>query len=140
MAEPMHQPFGGEVRGGGDGEHARILPLQQPFGADGDAVERISHDPKIVATNLGNDQALPLAVEQLYRKLRLERFHLMAYRPLGDTQLFGCARKTLMARGGLEGFQGVERRQAWAHRTGFMRKTKAGTRNDALRESNAQHY
>ena len=70
MAEPVHQPFGGEVRRGRDREHAGVLPLQQPLGADGDAVERVAHDGEIVAAGFGDDQALPLAVEQFYCKLR----------------------------------------------------------------------
>ena len=117
MAEPMHQPFGGKVRRGRHREHAGVLPLQQPLGADGDAVERVAHDGEIVAPGLGDDQALALAVEQFYRKLRFQRLDLVAHRALRDAKLFGRARKTLMPRGGFEGFQGIERRQAWAHRT-----------------------
>ena len=121
-------------------KYAGVLPLQQPLGADGNAVERVAHDGEIVAARLGDDQALALAIEQLDRKLRLQRLHLVAYRALRDAKLFGRARETFMPRGGFEGFQGVERRQAWAHRHDFMRKTRAGTRNDALQGSVPRHY
>src|SRR5262245_3063912 len=140
MAEPVHQPFGGEVGRGRDCQHARVLPLQQPLGADGDAVERVAHDGEIIAPGLGDDQALPLAVEQFYCKLCFQRLDLMADRALRDAKLFSRARKALVPRGGFEGFQGIERWQAWAHLTYFMRKTRAGTRNDALRGNTPQHY
>ena len=52
MAEPMHQPFGGKIRRRADREHACVLPLQQPLGADGNAVERVAHDGEIVAARL----------------------------------------------------------------------------------------
>ena len=65
MAEPMHQPFGGKIGRGADRQHAGVLPLQQPLGADRDAVERVADDGEIVAAGLGDDQALTLAVEQL---------------------------------------------------------------------------
>ncbi len=117
MAKPMHQPFGGKVRRGRDRKHAGVLPLQEPLSAHRDAVERVAHDGQIVASGFGDDQALPLAVEQFYRKLSLQRLDLVAHRALRHAKLFRRARKTFMPRGGLERFQGIERRQAWAHRT-----------------------
>ena len=44
MTEPVHEPFGGKIRRGADGQHAGILALQQPLGADRNAVQRIAHD------------------------------------------------------------------------------------------------
>jgi len=117
MAEPVHQPFGGKVWRRRNREHAGVLPLQQPLGADGDTVERVAHDGKIVAPGFGDDQALALAIEQLYGKLRFQSFDLVTHRALGDAKLFGGARKALMPRSGFKGFQGIERRQVWAHRT-----------------------
>ncbi len=113
----MHQPFGGKIRRGRHREPPGVLPLQQPLGADGDTVERVAHDSEIVAPGHGDDQALALAVEQFYRKLRFQRLDLVAYRALRDAKLFLRARKTLVPRCGFEGFQGIERRQVWAHRT-----------------------
>ena len=116
MAEPMHQPFGGEIRRSADGENAGVLTLQKPLGADGDTVQRVAHDGEIVLAGFGDDEALALAIEELDGEFGLERLDLMAHCALRDAQLFGGARKTLMPRRGLEGFQGIQWRQAWAHR------------------------
>ena len=73
--------------------------MQQSLGADRDTVERIAHDRKIVASGLGDDQALTLAVEQFYRELRFERLDLVTDGALRDAKLFCGARKALMPRG-----------------------------------------
>ena len=117
MAEPMHQPFGGEIRRSADGEDAGVLTLQKPLGADGDTVQRVAHDVEIVAARFRDDEPLAFAIEELDGQLGFERFDLMAHRALRDAKLFGRARKALMPRCGLEGFQGIQWRQAWAHRT-----------------------
>ena len=117
VTEPVHQPFGGKIRRSADGEHAGVLPLQQPLRADGDAVERVAHDGEIVAACLGDDETLALAVEKLDREFGFQRLDLMTDRALRDAKLLRRARKTFMPRGGLEGLQGVERWQARAHRT-----------------------
>ena len=89
--------------------------------------KRVAHHVEILAPGLGDDQALALAVEQLEAELLLQRLDLVADRALRDEQLLGGAREALVPRGGLEGLQCVERRQARAHRDpDFMRKTKAG--------------
>src|SRR4029079_3887831 len=91
------------------------LPLQQPFCAGGDAVQCITHNREIVAACLGDDKALTLAAEQLDRKLRFQRLHLVAYSALCHTQLLGCARKTFMPGGGFKGLERVQRWQVRAH-------------------------
>ena len=116
MPEPMHQPLRGEIRRSADRQNAGVLTLQKPLGADRNAVQSIAHDGEIVAAGFGDDQALAFAVEQFYRKPRLQRLDLVAHRALRHAKLFGGARKTLVPRGGFEGLQGIERRQAWAHR------------------------
>jgi len=113
--QAMDQPLGCEVRRGGDGERATALTLQQTFGAAGNAIERVAHDGEVGAARLGDDEPLPLAVEQLYAQLALKRLHLMAHRALSDAELFSGAGETLVARRCLEGFQGVERRQSARH-------------------------
>ena len=132
MPEPVHQPFGCEIRRRADGQDAGVLPLQQPFGSDRDPVERIPDDGQIVAAGFGDDQALAFAIEQLDAELDLERLDLMTDGALGDEKLFRRAGKTLVPRRGLEGLQGIERGEALAHDPNFMRKTRAGARNDAL--------
>ena len=61
-------------------------------------------------------EALALAIEQLDRKLLFERLDLLAHRALRNAKFFSGARKALVPGRGLEGFQGVQRRQARAHR------------------------
>ena len=112
----MHEPLGGEIRRSADGENAGVLTLQKPLGADGDTVQRVAHDVEIVLARFGDDEALAFAIEELDGKFGFERLHLMAHCALGDAQLFGRARKALMPRRGLEGFQGIQWRQTWAHR------------------------
>ena len=46
-AQPVHEPFRGEVRRGADGQHAGFLPLQQALGAGREPIEGIAHDLKI---------------------------------------------------------------------------------------------
>ena len=127
----MHEPFRREIRRDADSKRAGTLPLQQPFGSVGDAVEGIAHDPKIGAAGLGDYQPLPLAIEKLQPKLRFQRFHLMADGSLRDEKLLGGAREASVPGRSLEGFQSVERGQAAWHLR-FMRKTGARSRNDAL--------
>src|SRR5262249_38352846 len=87
IAEPVHQPFGGQVRQGAHREYAGILTLQKPLGAHRDAVERITHHGEIVAARLGNDDALAFAIEQLDAESGFKRLDLLAYRALRDEEL-----------------------------------------------------
>ena len=117
VPETVDEPLGGEIRRSANGEDASVLTLQKPLGANGDAVQRIAHDVEVVLARFRDDESLAFAIEELDGKLGLERFDLMAHCALGNAQLFGRPRKALMPRRGLEGFQGIQRRQAWAHRT-----------------------
>ena len=65
MAQPVDQPFGGKVRRGADGENTAPLPLQQPFGANGDLVQCIADDAKVIAASFRQDQSLSFAMEEL---------------------------------------------------------------------------
>src|SRR5215203_6140436 len=131
-AEPMNEPLGGEIRGNADSKRAGALPLQQPFGSVGDAIEGIAHDSKIGASSLSDDQPLPLAIKKFQPKLRLQRFHLMADSSLRDEQFFGSARETLVPRRSLEGLESIKRwHSAW--HVCLMRKIGARSRNDTLR-------
>src|SRR5437899_13095202 len=116
MPEQMHEPLGGEIRRSTNGEDAGVLTVHKPLGANGNTVQRIAHDVEVVLARFRDDESLAFAVEQFYRKLRLQRLDLVAHRALRHAKLFGGARKALVPRGGFEGLQGIERRQAWAHR------------------------
>ena len=93
-------------------ERAGALALEKAFGAERNAVEGVAQGGEVLAASLGDDESLPLAIEELDPELLLQRFDLVAYRALGDEQLLGRPREALMAGGGLEGLQRIERRQA----------------------------
>ena len=115
MSEPVHQPFGGEVRRGADGEHAGILPLQQALGAERDAVEAVAHGGEVVLAGFGEDEPLMLAIEQPDAELDLERLDLVADRALRHEQFGGGAGEALVPCCGLEGAQRVQWRKALPH-------------------------
>ena len=65
VAEAVHKPFGGEIRRGADGENARALPLNEPLGACGNAIQRIADHREIVSACLRDEETLAFAIEQL---------------------------------------------------------------------------
>src|SRR5439155_26904121 len=66
---------------------------------------------KILAANLDDHEAQAFEVEELDADIRLQRLDLVAHRALGDEQFLGRSREALMAGGGLEGLQRIERGQ-----------------------------
>jgi hypothetical protein len=98
-AEPVHEPFGGKIGRGAHRQHARTLPLHQALGPHGNTIERVAHHGEIIAAGVGDDQPLPLAVEELDAELGFERLDLMADRALGDAELRGGAGKADMPGG-----------------------------------------
>src|SRR5215210_9114048 len=115
MAETVDEPFGGEIRRGADGEHARALALHDARGAERDAVEGVAQHGEIIAPGLGDDQPLALAIEQLEAERRFERLDLVAHRALRDAKLPGRPGEALMARRSLEGLERIERRETAKH-------------------------
>src|SRR5205823_13042105 len=91
------------------------LPLHQSLGSHRDAIERVAHDGEIIAAGVGDDQALPLAGEELDAEFGFQRLDLMAHRALSDAKLLGSAGEADMAGGGLEGFECVQLWQAPRH-------------------------
>src|SRR5262249_36564004 len=116
VAEPMHEPFGREVRRSADGQHAGALALEQPLGAECDPVEGIAHDCEVVAARFRDEQALALAIEQLDSQRCLKGLDLLAHRALRNAELFRGASEALMPGRGVERLQIVQWRQARAHR------------------------
>ena len=114
-AETVHQPFGGEVRRRGHGQDPGALSLQQTFGAGGEAVEGVAHHLEIRAPRLGDDEPLALTVEEAKTEFGLKGLHLVADRALRDAQLVRRPGEALVASGGLEGLERVQRR----HRRGM---------------------
>ena len=132
-AEPVHQPFGGKIGQGAHGQHARALPLHQALDPHGDAIERIAHDGKVVAAGIGDDQPLPLAVEQLDAELGFQRFNLMTHSALRDAKLLGGAGEADMPGRGLEGFECVQLWQAPRHGARISRRRSLEKLNQTSR-------
>src|SRR5215469_16870717 len=123
-AEPMDEPLGSKIRRCAHGQHARTLPLYQALGFHGDTVKRLAHNRQIIAPGIGNDEPLPLAIEELDAKLRLQRLHLMAHGALSDAQLLGSAGEADVSGSGLKSLERVKLWQASRHGFQMMRKTQ----------------
>ena len=91
------------------------MTLQQPFGANGDPVQRIADDGQVIAASFGDDQPLPFTMEELEPKCIFERFYLMADRALRDVQLLGGAREAFAPGRSLESFQAIQRWETTCH-------------------------
>ena len=140
-SETVNQPLGGEVGRGADGERARTLTPSQLLGSKCDPVEGIAYHRKIVAAGAGNDEAVALAVEQFDAKLSLQRFHLMADRSLGDTQLVRGAGEALMPGRCVKRSERVQRRKGTAHdHHSLMNKIRSSLKNDALGVEDFRFY
>src|SRR5262249_58666898 len=88
-----------------------------------------AHDNEVGRARLGDHQPLPFAVEKPQSELGLERLDLVTDGALGDKELLGCARKTLVAGRGLEGLERVERGQAARHWPRSWEKLRQGSEN-----------
>src|SRR6476659_620891 len=82
--QPDNQPFGSEVWRSAYGEHATGLPLQESFSPERDTIQRIADDGEIFAASLGDDQPLPLAIEQLETERFFQCLDLVTDRTLGN--------------------------------------------------------
>ena len=125
-AETVHQPLRGEIRRGRDGENAGALPLQQTFGPGGEAVEGVAHNLEIRAPRIGDDQPLALTVEEAKAEFGLKGLHLVADRALRDAQLVRCPGEALVASGGLEGLERVQRWKSSGHGTARVHEKNWG--------------
>ena len=127
MAEPVDQPFGGEVRGRADRQHAGTLPLQQALGAERDAIEGVAHDGKVVPAGVGDDEALALAIEELDPELQVSSALTWWLTAPCVTNSSAAARVKLSWRAAASkarsAFSGGRRRSIGPY---FMKKTKAG--------------
>src|SRR5215469_4980798 len=123
-AEPMNEPFGGKVWRCAHGQHARALPLREALRSHGDAVKCVAHNYQIIASGIGDDQPLLLAIEELDAELRLQRLHLMTDGALRDAQLLGGACEADVPGGGLKCLKRVQLWQPSWHEFNVMRKAQ----------------
>src|SRR5262245_39320056 len=114
-AEPVNQPFSGEIWRRTHRQHARTLPLHEALCSIGDASESVSLDRQVVPAGFTDAPPLPFALEKLDSEFRLQRFDLMTHRTLGDGKRLGGAREAHMPGSSLEGPVGIELRQAAGH-------------------------
>src|SRR5215204_4497063 len=114
-AEPMNEPLRCEIRRDAHGERAAALPLQQPLGSLGDAVEGITYNDEIVTTCLGDHQSLALTIEKLQPEFGLECLDLMTDGTLSNEKLLGSAREAFMTCRSLKGLEGIQSRHPARH-------------------------
>ena len=77
-------PLGREIRRCADRQRAGAPALQQPLRSRGDSVEGVTHHHKVVASRIGDEQPLPLPIEDPDGKLCLQRLDLVADRAVRD--------------------------------------------------------
>ena len=87
----------------------------QPIQAQADAIEGLAEHRQQGRAFVGERHATRQALEQHGPQTFLQRLDLVAQRGLADAQFVGGAGQVLVARGGLEGAQGVERQLGPEH-------------------------
>jgi len=113
--KPRQQPFGGQRRQCGDGQHMVVVFAQHPVGREPQIIERGADPGQVVPGFRRQGERAVLPDEQAYPKFLFETLDLMADRGLRDVEL-GCRlREAQMPGGGLEGAQSIERRQPGGH-------------------------
>ncbi len=114
-AEPRHQPARGEGRQRRHGQRPRGPLGEQIPGGIVDEGKGAAQGRQIGLAVIGEQQRPVEATEQLTAQVLLQGLHLVAHRRLGDEQLLRGPGEAQVPRGGLEGPQGVQRRQATSH-------------------------
>ncbi len=113
--EPRHQPLGGES--GHDADHqcrVRIVRAKERGGLS-QLVEPFPERNQAGLPGLRDDHRAGPAAEELGAEVVLEGAHLLADGRRGHVQLLGGLREAQVTRGGLEGTQGVQRRELARH-------------------------
>ena len=87
----------------------------EPFCAYRNPVQRIANHLQVVASGLGDEQALTLAIEELKTEFGLQRLNLMTDGALRHAQLLSRPRETLVAGSRLKSSERIEWRQAPRH-------------------------
>ena len=113
--DPGHQPLGGEGGGGRDRDQAAGLQVPDPGDPGGQVVEAVAQVRQGRLAGLGQPDRPLAALEQGHAQIVLQALDLMADGGGGHVQLLRRLGEAEMAGGGLEGAQGVERRQSARH-------------------------
>jgi hypothetical protein len=91
------------------------LSLYKLLRANCDPIQGIADHCEILATGVGNDQPLTLAIEKPDAECGFQRLDLMAHSPMRHVELFSRSREALAARGSLKGLEGVQGWQTTQH-------------------------
>ena len=115
--QPRHQPARPEGRQHADRQRPLAVLGRDQLDRPGlDAVEGIPHQLVVEAPLVGQLDAPALPDEQRHLQVILEAAHQPARRALGDIELLGSARKTVVARHGLESSKRIQgRKEATTH-------------------------
>src|SRR5690606_9385511 len=100
-----------------DGQHLPTAAALEAFERIGDPVKRALQHRQERFAFARQHQPARQPREERYVELGLKALDLMADGRLGDAQLDGGLREAQMARGGLEGAQGIQRHVAADHRS-----------------------
>ena len=110
--QPRHQPLRREGRRHGNGKHPGVVQRLETRERFVDLREGLAQARQQRLALVGQQQVPVGAPEQHVAQMVLQQLDLLADRGGGHEQLLGGAREAQMARGGDEGAQRVERRQA----------------------------
>jgi hypothetical protein len=106
-------------------QQARPAALGLPGGGQGDPVEGGADLGGVGRPRLREGHAPVVALEQRQAEPRLQHLHVPAHRAVGDVQLVRRPGEAAVPGRRLEGLQGVERRQAAMHGSGFLTRASA---------------
>jgi hypothetical protein len=84
--------------------------LKQTVRPHGNPIQRVADDSQVLLAGVSDDEALPVAREQLEAESRFERFHLLAYSDLADAEFFCCPCEVLAPSRYLKGSECIQRR------------------------------
>src|SRR5882757_4783162 len=114
-SQPRQQPAQCEGDGGMDVQQALFAGVRQPMGGGLDLFEGIADDLQIMIGFRRELHFAVVAVKQREADKRLEGTDLAAHGAWSYVQFFGCFGKALIAPGGLERPQGIQRWQTCRH-------------------------
>ena len=106
------QPLGREAVARGDDERTSLRLRRHQRRGFGDDAHRMLDLARIGAARAGQDRAAGMALEQRHAQELLELLDLVADRRRRDAQFLGTLSEAAVPRGGFEGQQRLERRQA----------------------------
>jgi hypothetical protein len=115
VGQPRQQPTGGERAHYADAEHFAEMPAHEPVQAHRDAVEGLVQHRIQARPFVGQGHPSRQPVEQHRSQPLFQPTDLVTQRSLAHAQLQRGAGEVLMARGGLEGTQRVERELGTKH-------------------------